>query len=103
MAIAFSGPISVAWTSLMRFMLALGILPTMPAKMSSETPLPMPISATCSHSHMMRIAPAVSVRTVFAQNQAVGFEMTAMLPGICIFVMAMVRPKDWKAPRSKVR
>ncbi len=36
---------------------------TMPAKMMSDIPLPMPRSVICSPSHMMNIVPVVSVRT----------------------------------------
>ena len=35
----------------------------MPAKMSSDMPLPMPRSVICSPSHMMNIVPVVSVST----------------------------------------
>ena len=37
---------------------------TMPAKMISEMPLPMPRSEICSPSHMMKAVPVVSVSTV---------------------------------------
>ena len=37
---------------------------TIPAKMSSETPLPMPRSVICSPSHMTKIVPVVSVMIV---------------------------------------
>ena len=37
---------------------------TMPAKMISEMPLPMPRSVICSPSHMMKAVPVVSVSTV---------------------------------------
>ncbi len=36
---------------------------TMPAKMSSDMPLPMPRSVICSPSHMMNIVPVISVTT----------------------------------------
>ena len=37
---------------------------TMPAKMMSEMPLPMPRSVICSPSHMMKAVPVVSVSMV---------------------------------------
>ena len=40
---------------------ARGKLTTMPAKMISDMPLPMPRSVICSPSHMMNIVPVVSV------------------------------------------
>ncbi len=39
---------------------------TMPAKMISDMPFPMPRSVICSPSHMMNIVPVVSVRTVIS-------------------------------------
>ncbi len=36
----------------------------MPAKMISETPLPMPREVICSPSHIRNIVPPVSVTTV---------------------------------------
>ncbi len=37
---------------------------TMPTKMMSDMPLPMPRSLICSPSHMMKAEPVVSVNTV---------------------------------------
>ena len=42
----------------------LGKLTTMPAKMMSEMPLPMPRSEICSPSHMTKTVPVVRVSTV---------------------------------------
>ena len=39
---------------------ASGMSATMPAKMMSEMPLPMPRSVICSPSHMMKAVPVVS-------------------------------------------
>ena len=39
---------------------ASGMSVTMPAKMISEMPLPMPRSVICSPSHMMKAVPVVS-------------------------------------------
>ena len=40
----------------------------MPAKMSSEMPLPMPRSVICSPSHITKIVPVVSVIIVVMRN-----------------------------------
>ena len=44
-------------------MTALGRPETMPAKMISETPLPMPRSVICSPSYIRNIVPVVSATT----------------------------------------
>ena len=49
---------------------------TMPAKMMSEMPLPMPRSVMRSPSHMMNAVPAVSVITVMKVNQTVSLGTT---------------------------
>ena len=45
-------------------MAPLGSALTMPAKMMSEIPFPMPDSVICSPSHIMKTVPVVSVNTV---------------------------------------
>ena len=45
---------------------------TMPAKMISDMPLPMPRSVICSPSHMMNAEPVVSVRMVISMNAGPG-------------------------------
>ncbi len=49
-------------------LIAPGIRTTIPAKMISEIPLPIPRSVICSPSHMMNAVPLVSVSTVIAWN-----------------------------------
>ncbi len=49
-------------------MTARGRPTTMPAKMMSDIPLPMPRSVICSPSHMMNVVPVVSVSTVINRN-----------------------------------
>src|SRR5665213_4272702 len=49
-----------------------GMPTTMPAKISSDMPLPTPRSVICSPSHMMNAVPAVSVRTQSGRNSALG-------------------------------
>ena len=43
---------------------------TMPVKISSDMPLPMPRSVICSPSHMMKAVPAVRVMTHIGMNGA---------------------------------
>ena len=45
---------------------------TMPAKMMSDMPLPMPRSVICSPSHMMKAVPVVSVSTVISRKPQPG-------------------------------
>jgi hypothetical protein len=45
---------------------------TMPAKMISEMPLPMPRSLICSPSHMTTAQPVVSVSTVISGSPSRG-------------------------------
>ena len=45
---------------------------TMPAKMISEIPLPMPFSEICSPSHMISAVPAVSVIIVRSRKPQPG-------------------------------
>jgi len=49
-------------------MTAPGMSTTIPAKISSEIPLPMPRSLICSPTHIKKAVPAVSVMTVSARN-----------------------------------
>jgi hypothetical protein len=51
----------------------------MPAKIKSEIPLPTPRSVICSPSHMTKMVPVVSVKTVLNRNPQVG----APTPFIC--------------------
>ena len=50
------------------FKTAVGKSATMPAKMISEMPLPMPRSVICSPSHMTNAVPVVSVRIAMRTN-----------------------------------
>jgi hypothetical protein len=59
MAKIFISPVDI---SRKVFMMAAGMPATMPAKMISEIPLPIPRSVICSPSHMMNAVPAVSVK-----------------------------------------
>ena len=54
-------------------MTARGKPTTMPEKMMSDIPLPMPRSVICSPSHMMKDVPVVSVSTVISRNPKPGW------------------------------
>ncbi len=41
---------------------------TMPTKMISEMPLPMPLSVICSPSHIRNIVPATNAMTAYTMN-----------------------------------
>ena len=56
-----------------------GMRVTMPAKMTSEMPLPIPRSLICSPSHMMNEVPAARVMIVVIRNIQPGF-MTVLAP-----------------------
>ena len=51
---------------------------TMPAKMISEMPLPMPRSVICSPSHMMNAVPVVSVIIIMSRKPQPGVEDRAL-------------------------
>ena len=53
-------------------MTARGSCATIPAKMMSDIPLPMPRSVICSPSHMMNVVPVVSVSTVIRRKPQPG-------------------------------
>ena len=59
-----SDPSALSWKVVQVWMMAWGMRATMPAKMISEMPLPMPFSVIFSPSHMMKAVPAVRVMTV---------------------------------------
>ncbi len=59
-----SDPSALSWKVVQVCKRACGTRATMPAKMISEMPLPMPRSVICSPSHMMKAVPAVRVITV---------------------------------------
>ena len=53
---------------------------TMPAKISSDMPLPMPRSVICSPSHMMNIVPVVSVSTHISRKPQPGLKTSGSPP-----------------------
>ncbi len=77
MSNAETSPIS--WTDQRRAS-ASGIEATMPAKMMSEMPLPMPRSVICSPSHMMNAVPVVSETMVIRRKAQPGLATTSPTP-----------------------
>ncbi len=75
---------------------------TIPAKMMSEIPLPMPLSVICSPSHMMKIVPVVSVRTVSSRKLQPPCGMRWAPPGVTCFSSHSAMPVAWMKERSTV-
>ena len=77
---------------------------TMPVKIISDIPLPMPRSVICSPSHMMKAVPVVSVIIVITTKPQPGLitkpPPAVPCPADCsVKAMAM----DWKKARITVR
>ena len=70
----------------------------MPAKMISETPLPMPREVICSPSHIKNMTPPVNVTTVDSWNMRPGL-MTR--PWRCLQTAAIAN--DCTTARNTVR
>ncbi len=75
--------------------IARGRLATMPAKMISEMPFPIPRSVICSPSHMMKIVPVVRVRTVMRRNAHPGCGTSGAPPGATCFSSHSAIPVAW--------
>ena len=75
--------------------IARGSPTTMPAKMMSEIPLPMPRSVICSPSHMMKMVPVVSVRIVISRNPHPGCGTSRAPPGATCFSSQSPMPDAW--------
>ena len=73
----------------------LGKLTTMPAKMMSEMPLPMPRSEICSPSHMTKTVPVVRVRTVRSLKPQPGLSTIGAPAGVRMASRKMAMPKAW--------
>ena len=78
--------------------MAAGKAATMPAKMISEEPLPMPREVICSPSHIRNIVPPVSVISVEMRKNSPGAETTPVCPS-----SPTAMPYAWKAARMTVR
>ncbi len=76
----------------------LGRPTTMPAKISSDMPLPTPRSVICSPSHMMKTLPVVRVSMVISTKPMPGLTTKS---GCLCRVKAM--PSDCTALKPKVR
>ena len=72
----------------------------MPAKISSDMPLPTPRSVICSPSHMMKALPVVRVSMVIRTKRGPGVQHE-ILPPLVQADQAM--PNDWTALRMTVR
>jgi len=76
---------------------------TMPAKMISEMPLPMPRSEICSPSHMMKAVPVVRVRMVSNLNPSPGFRTMGWLAEMLVCSRKKAVASDWKTLSTMVR
>ena len=70
--------------------------------MIKEIPLPIPLSVTCSPSHIISTVPVTSVNTVITIHDAVGSKTIGIPLGVGIFVIAIVSPNDCIAPSISV-
>jgi hypothetical protein len=68
---------------------------TMPAKMISEMPLPMPRSLICSPSHITNAVPVVSVSTVMARKSQPPSGTSEAPPCVCTFSRNSAMPVPW--------
>ena len=75
---------------------------TMPAKMISEMPLPIPLSEICSPSHMMKAVPVVRVRMVMSRKPRPGWTTTWGPPELPRFSSQNEIPSDWTTLRTTV-
>ena len=60
--------VRVTKTFVERSPMALGRPATIPVKIKSDIPLPMPRAVICSPNHMMKMEPVVNVNTVVKMN-----------------------------------
>jgi len=75
---------------------------TIPAKMISEIPFPIPRSVICSPSHMMKAVPAVSVMTVMRRKPQPGVITMEAPVGPAMFSRPTAMPKPWMRDSSTV-
>src|SRR5690242_20683458 len=71
---------------------------TMPDRMMSEMPLPMPREVICSPSHIRNMVPPVSVMVVDIKKKMPGLDTTLPVP-----CRPMAMPYDWNAASTTVR
>ena len=82
---------------------ALGRATTMPEKMISEMPLPIPRSEICSPSHMTKAQPVVSVSTVISRKPQPGVTTSEAPPGVVIRSSHRAMVIDWIMEMPMVR
>src|SRR5437773_397321 len=70
---------------------------TMPARMISEIPLPIPFSEICSPIHMMSAVPAVSVTTVSSRKAQPGVGTIEIPDGLRMLSSPYAMPMAWGA------
>src|SRR5208337_31003 len=93
-AIGVNAPHACVLAFSYRSKMARGKPTTMPTKMISDIPLPMPRSLICSPSHMMNAEPVVSVRIVISVKPTPGWYTNDWPPSACdCSVLAIV--EDW--------
>ena len=83
-------------------MTARGRPTTMPAKMISEMPLPMPRSLICSPSHMTNAHPVVRVRMVIRTKPTPPAGTIRPPPGVCRRCSQNAMPVDWMMEMATV-
>ena len=76
--------------------MVLGIRPTIPAKITSEMPLPIPYSVMSSPNHISITVPAVSVIMISTMPSQLRLERTPCR------LKTNVRPQAWSSPRATV-
>jgi hypothetical protein len=74
-----------------------GMLTTIPEKMISEMPLPMPRSVICSPSHIRNMVPVTRVTTVVKRKASPGSITNPRCDSSAIAI-----PRPWKVARNKV-
>ena len=85
------------------WMMPRGMPTTMPQKMMSEMPLPMPRSVICSPSHMTSTEPAVKVIMVTMRNSQPGCSTTGVPAGLVMFSRPTAMPRPCTSVMSTVR
>ena len=70
--------IAPSWRLVHRLLIPLGILATMPAKIISEIPFPIPLSLICSPSHMRKAVPAVSTSIITMTENTLSSTMASL-------------------------
>ena len=83
-----------------RSLMPAGSPATIPVKMMSDMPLPMPRSVICSPSHMMKAVPVVNVSTHRKRNRS--DDMVTMVAPVELFVSVSAMANDCTIASSTV-